>query len=93
MENLKYTHHEGISRTIEGLKITTDKTGRMWLWSEYLECYLAYKYKNKEDLLLASIDSLLFIISLRDERIKALQHVKDQVDAFIGSVRPDDNDD
>ena len=71
--NLHYTDHDGARRVVEGCKLTQDKAGRYWLWSERLEQNLAYKVKEREDCLLASIDMLLFIIQLRDERIAGLQ--------------------
>lgn len=90
MENLKYTDQDGYTREIRGeLRLTTDKAGRMWLWSEKLQHNVAYKYKDKEMLLLAAINSLMHTIELQESQIKALSYIKDQVDLFINSIRPD----
>lgn len=90
MENLKYTDRDGYTREITGgLRLTADKAGRLWLWSEKLQRNLAYQYQDREMLLLAAIDSLMYTIELQESKIKALSYIKDQVDLFINSIRPD----
>jgi len=86
-EHLTYTDHEGAYRTIRGLSLTQDKTGRYWLWSDVLEQNLAYKTKTREDTLLAALDSALFLLSCRQERIDELLSLKDKVYGFIDSIQ------
>lgn len=90
---LEYTDSDGLRRTIEGVEVTKDKAGRYWLWSEQLQHNIAYKEATLDDALKSAIDSLLFTLRLRDERIKALQRIADEVDAFIEKVRPTDEED
>lgn len=90
-ENITYTDHEGAYRTIKGLSLTQDKTGRYWLWSDVLEQNLAYKTKTLEDTLLAALDSALFLLSLKQERIDELSALKDKVYSFIESIQEDQN--
>lgn len=92
-ESLDFRDSDGVKRTVTDCNITRDKAGRLWLWSDKLQYNLAYKAKTKEDLLLIAIDSLLFTIQLRDERIKALQHVHDLAVNFANEIKPDNDDD
>lgn len=85
---LSYVDDEGVPRTIDGLSLSVDKAGRMWLWSEQLEHNLAYKYKNREHLFLAAIDSLLFTISLMQEKVDTFRHFEKKLDEFLEAVRP-----
>lgn len=86
-ENITYTDNEGVLRTIKGVSLTQDKTGNYWLWSEQLDQNLAYKTKTREDTLLAALDSALFLLSLKQERIDELSALKDKVYSFIDSIQ------
>jgi len=89
---LQYTDHDGLPRVVEGCKLYQDKAGKYWLWSEQLEQNLAYKEKTLEDALKSSIDSLLFILQLKEERIKKLQFISEKVSALIEQVGPVQDD-
>lgn len=91
-ENLTYIDHDGTHLTIEGLSLTQDKAGLYWLWSDALNQNLAYKTKTREDTLLAALDSALFLLSLKQERIDALSAVSDKVNAFIDSIQGDSDE-
>lgn len=91
-EHLTYTNHDGVKQTIEGLSLSQDKTGRYWLWSDTLEQNLAYKTKTREDTLLAALDSALFLLTLKQERINELSAIKDKIYAFIEAVQGDENE-
>ena len=69
---LTYIDHDGARSTVRGCRMTVDQLGRHWIWSEQIERNLVYKTKGYENALLATIDSLLFTIQLRDERIVVL---------------------
>lgn len=87
---LTYHDSDGALRKVTGCNLYQDKAGRYWLWSETLQHNLAYKIKSKEDCLLAAIDSLAFIIQLRDERIAKLQKIADLATAFADQIKPDE---
>lgn len=89
---LTYTASDGAKREVRECTITKDKANRYWLWSEHLKHNLAYKSRTREDCLLAAIDSLLFTISLRDERISALQRIADLAQEFASEIIPDENE-
>lgn len=89
---LTYRDHEGVTRTIEGCTMTVDQLDRHWIWSEQLDHNLVYKTKGRENALLGAIDSLLFTIKLRDERIAALQRIADLAQRFAAEVNPDDEE-
>lgn len=88
---LTYQDHDGIMREIEGCSLTVDKLGRHWIWSERVEHNLVYKTKGLENALLSAIDSLLFTVKLRDERIEALQRIVDLAQRFADEVKPDED--
>lgn len=88
---LIYTDHDGVRREVRGCRMTVDKFGRHWIWSDQLEQNLAYKTKGREEALLASIDSLLFILQLRDERIASLQRVVNLAEQFAAEAFPPDD--
>lgn len=88
-KNLTYTAHDGLQTTIEGLSLTQDKMGRYWLWSDALEQNLAYKARTREDALLAALNSALFLLSLKQERIDKLSTMHDKVHAFIEAIQED----
>lgn len=88
-EELTYIDSEGSRQKVKGCKLSQDKAGRYWLWSDTLQHNLAYKIKDREDCLLAAIDSLLYSIQLRDERIAALQRIADLASDFADQIKPD----
>jgi hypothetical protein len=90
---LNYTDNDGITREVRGCKLTVDNLGRHWIWSEQTEVNLVYKTKGREDALLAALDSALYYIKLKDERIANLQKIADLAYAFADSIKPDDNND
>ena len=67
-----------------------DHLDRHWIRSEQLDYNIAYKTKGRENALLAAIDSLLFAIRLRDERIAALQRVYDLAQRFADEAFPEE---
>jgi hypothetical protein len=87
---LFYTDHDGARREVRGCTLTVDKLGRHWLWSEQLQHNLVYQTKGREDALLAAIDSLLFTIQLKDERIAGLQRIADLSQKFTAELNPDE---
>lgn len=89
---LKYIDHNGEQHEVRGCRLTVDKFDRHWIWSEQLNYNLVYKTKGRENALLAAINSLLFTIQLRDERIKSLQRITDLTDRFVNEVKPDNED-
>lgn len=91
-ETLTYTDHDGIPRTIKSLALSQDSTGRHWLWHEKLEQNLAYKTKTREDTLLAALDSALFLLSLKQERIDELSFIVEKVYTFVDSIQGDKNE-
>ena len=88
-EELTYVNSDGARQKIMGCKLSQDKAGRYWLWSDKLQYSLAYKIKDREDCLLQAIDSLLFSIHLRDERISALQRIADLALDFADQIKPE----
>lgn len=90
--SLTYRSSEGGYDTVENCEMTIDEAGRFWLWSEDLQHNLAYKSKSREDCLLAAIDSLLFTIKLKNERIAKLQRVHDLAEQFVAAAFPTDED-
>ena len=91
--SLNYTDGDGAELVVEGCNLTLDKAGRYWLWSEQLEHNLAHSIKTKEDALLCAIDSLLFTIHLKDERLKALDRVNKLALQFADEIKLDVEDD
>ena len=89
---LTYIDHDGARRTVRGCRMTVDQLGRHWIWSEHLERNLVYKTKGRENALLAAINSLLFAIQLRDERIAALQRVHDLAQRFAEEAFPEEEE-
>jgi len=92
MTTLTYIDHDGARRTIEGCHLTIDNAGRYWLRSEQLERNLAYKERSKEDCLLSAIDSLLYTIELRDERITGLQRIASLAMKFAEEINPNEDE-
>jgi hypothetical protein len=90
---LTYIDHDGARREVRGCRMTVDQLGRHWIWSEQIERNLVYKTKGRENALLAAIDSLLFTIQLKDERIVALQRVHDLAQRFAEEAFPEDDHD
>lgn len=90
MTALTYRDHEGVQRTVNGCELTVDQLDRHWIWSEALESNLVYRTTGRENALLAAIDSLLFTIQLRDERIAELQRIVDLAKRFADEVKPDE---
>lgn len=89
---IDYIDSDGSKREISGLRMSVDKAGRYWLWSERLQHNLAYKAPGREACLLAAIASLLFTIQLRDERIVKLQHIADLAQRFTNEAFPPNDD-
>jgi hypothetical protein len=90
---LTYTDHDGARQEVRGCTLTVDKLGRHWIWSEQEQSNLVYKTKGREDALLAALDSLLFTIQLKDERIAKLQKIADLAYAFAAQITPDNDED
>lgn len=90
---LTYRDHDGVTREVKGCRLTVDNLDRHWIWSDRIQQNLVYKTKGRENALLASIDSLLFILQLRDERIAALQRVVDLAERFAAEAFPPDASD
>ncbi len=88
-ESLSYIDHDGARREVEGCCLTVDQFDRHWLWSEQLAQNLVYKTKGRDNALLASIDALLFIIQLKDERIAELKRIADLAQKFADEIKPD----
>jgi hypothetical protein len=91
-DKLTYIDHEGAQRTIKGLSVSQDKTGRYWLWSEALEQNLAYKEKSKEDMLMSALSSALFLLELKQEKLDRLQELEKKVLDFAYDVSPKEED-
>lgn len=89
-EDLTYRDSDGVRQKVRGCTLRQDEAGRYWLWSEVLKHNLAYKIKDREDCFLAAINSLLFSIQLRDERIAKLQKIADLASAFADQIKPDE---
>lgn len=70
--------------------MTVDHLNRHWIWCDYLDRNLVYKTKGRENALLAAIDSLLFTIQLRDERIVGLKRIADLAERFAKEAFPSD---
>jgi hypothetical protein len=87
-EQLKYINHDGCTRVVKGCNLVVDKLGRHWLWSEQLKQNLTYKIKGRENALLDAISSLLFLIELRDNRIKSLQRIANLANEFCDQINP-----
>ena len=87
---LTYVDPDGVTREVEGCNMSVDELGRHWVWSEQLQQNLVYKTKGRENALLSAIDSLLFTIKLRDERIAGLQRIADLAQAFADQIKPDE---
>ena len=88
---LTYRDHDGVPREIKGCRLTVDHLDRHWIWSEQLDHNLVYKTKGRENALLATIDSLLFSLKLRDERIAGLQRIVTLAEAFAAEVTPSED--
>lgn len=91
-EKLIYRNHDGTTREVKGCTVTIDKLGRYWIWSEQLGHNLVYKTKEREDALIASIDSLLFSLSLRDKKIAELQRIADLASTFAETAFPQESE-
>lgn len=89
---LTYKDHESVPRTVKGVSVTEDETGRHWLWSEKLQINLAYQTKGRENALTAAIASLLHHVELQSKRIEDLQRIADLACAFADQVKPDESE-
>lgn len=85
---LTYIDHEGAKCEVQGCRLTIDKFERYWIWSDQLASNLVYKTKGRENALLAALNSALFAIELRDERIAALQRVVNLAERFAEEAFP-----
>lgn len=92
MAKLTYIDHDGALQTIEGLTLTIDKHGRHFIWCDQLDHNLTYETKGLDNALLSAIDSLLFSIQLKDERINKLQKINDLALQFAAAVNPEEED-
>lgn len=90
---MNYIDHDGARREVRGCRMTVDKFDRHWIWSEQIRHNLVYKAKGRENALLAAIDSLLFTIQLRDERIAGFKRIADLAEKFAEEAFPEDGDD
>ena len=88
--DLVYIDHDGASRKVKGCRLRVDHLDRHWIWSDQLNSNLVYQTRGRENALLAAIDSLLFTIQLRDQRIAELQRVHDLATAFADQIKPDE---
>lgn len=86
-EELTYIDSDGARQKVKDCKLSQDKAGRYWLWSDALQHNLAYKIKGREDCFLAAINSLLFHIHLRDQQISALQRIADLASDFADQIK------
>ena len=87
---LSYIDHDGSSRTVKDCRMMVDQLDRYWIWSEQLQHNLVYRTKGRENALLAAINTLLFTIQLKDERIAALQRVHDLAQRFAEEAFPEE---
>jgi len=87
---MTYTDHDGARRVLSGCAMSVDHLDRHWIWSEQIKQNLTYKTKGRENALISAIDTLLFIIQLRDERISALQQIADLALTFADQIKPDE---
>lgn len=90
MTDLVYRDHEGATRKVKECTLTVDELDRHWIWCDQLKHNLVYKTKGRENALLAAIDSLLYTIQLRDERIEALQRIANLAKSFADEIKPDE---
>ena len=81
-----YVDSDGARRPVSGTELFQDKGGKYWFWSEALNRPLACKTKDREDCLLAAIDTLLAAIATRDERIAELKRVADLAHEFAAAA-------
>ena len=88
--SLEYRDSDNLLRKLKDCNIRVDTAGRYWLWSEQQQTNLAYKAKTREDCFLEAIDMLLFIVTMRDERIQQLQKIADLANAFADQIKPDE---
>jgi hypothetical protein len=89
---LNFVDHENVKRSIGGCQLTVDHLDRHWIYSEQLQCNIVYKTTGRENALIASIDSLLFMIHLRDERIAELQRIANLAKQFADQIKPDEEE-
>ena len=89
---LTYVDSDGARRVVSGCRMTVDQLDRHWIWSEQLQHNLVYQTKGRENALLAAIDSLLFTIQLKDERIASLQRVHDLAQQFAAEAFPEEEE-
>lgn len=90
-DSLTYVDRDGILRLVKGCTLTVDRLDRHWIWSSELDHNIVYSIKGRENALLASIDSLLFTIQLRDERIAELQRVYKLAQGFAAEAFPEEH--
>lgn len=85
---LFYRDSDGLTREVRDCSMTVDELDRHWIWSKQLQHNIVYERKGRENALIGAIDSLLFTIQLRDERIKELQRIADLAQAFAEQAFP-----
>ena len=89
---LTYTSHDDARRQVRGCRMTVGQLDRHRIWSEQLQHNLIYNTKGRENALLAAIDSLLFTIQLKDERIAALQRIHGLAQRFAAEAFPEEDE-
>ena len=92
-DKLTYRDQDGVEREVKGCTLTVDALDRHWIWSEQLQQNITYKVKGRENALLNAIDGLLFIIQLKNERIRDLQRIVYLAEKFSEEAFPKDNED
>jgi len=92
-DKLTYRDQDGVMREVNGCTLTVDALDRHWVWSEQLQENITYKVKGRENALLNAIDGLLFIIQLKNERIRDLQRIVYLAEKFSEEAFPKDNED
>lgn len=87
-EKLIYRDSDGLTREVREVRMTVDHLDRHWIWSDQLKHNIVYERKGRENALIGAIDSLLFTIQLRDQRIAELQRIVDLAQAFAEAAFP-----
>lgn len=84
--SLDFIDHNGQPSSVHDCEMSIDASGRFYLWSEGLEQNLAHRARDRNSCLLEAIDSLLFLIKLRDERIAEMKVTCDIARKFADAI-------